>query len=64
VLHCSFAHDMWSFAFSAFGVHWGLPKRVIMCTLAGKGFMGGIGTASFDATPHCLMLIMWRKRKN
>lgn len=38
LLHGPFSHDVWSFVFSTFGLHWMMPEKVIdVYTLVGKG---------------------------
>ena len=29
LLHCTLAHVLWSFVFTAFGIHWVTPRRVV-----------------------------------
>ena len=38
LLRGPFSHDVWSFVFSTFGLHWMMPEKVIdVYTLVGKG---------------------------
>ena len=62
-LHCPIARDLWSLAFSAFGVWWVMPCHVLELLLCwSTGFKSYRSAHLWDFIPHCVMWVIWRER--
>ena len=62
-LHCSIARDLWSLAFSAFGVWWVMPCHVLELLLCwSTSFKSYRSAHLWDFIPHCILWVIWRER--
>ena len=62
LLHCTLARVLWSFVFTAFGIHWVTPKRVVDLLLSWRNWFGKHHSSIWNLVPSCLMWSVWRER--
>jgi hypothetical protein len=62
LLHCTLAHVLWSFVFTAFGIHWVTPRRVVDLLLGWRNWFGKHHSSIWNLVPSCLMWSVWRER--
>ena len=63
IVHCSVASQLWSLAFSVFGVMWVQPETVALMLCGWYG--GRVGKRRRKAllfVPHCVTWIIWLER--
>ena len=62
-LHCPIARDLWSLAFSAFGVWWVMPCHILAILQCwSTGFRSHRSGHLWEFIPHCVMWVIWRER--
>uniref|UniRef100_A0A2N9I206 Reverse transcriptase zinc-binding domain-containing protein n=1 Tax=Fagus sylvatica TaxID=28930 RepID=A0A2N9I206_FAGSY len=62
LLHCSLARMLWSFVFTAFGIHWVIPRSVVDLLLGWRNWFGKHQSSIWNLVPSCLMWSVWRER--
>ena len=61
LLHCKFAHALWSEVFLMFGLQWVMPRMVVSLLFAWENYLG-LHSSVWNMVPTCLMWLIWRER--
>ena len=62
LLHCKFAHALWSEVFLMFGVKWVMPSIVVPLLFAWRNWLGNYSSNVWNMVPVCLMWLEWKER--
>ena len=62
LLHCNFAHALWSEVFLMFGIQWVMPRTVASCLFAWRNFLGKHYSDVWNMVPACLMWLIWKEQ--
>ena len=61
LLHCKFAHVLWSEVFLMFGVKWVMPSTVVPLLFAWRNWLGNYSSNVWNMIPACLMWLVWKE---
>ena len=61
LLHCKFAHALWSEVFLAFGVQWAMLNTVVSLLFEWRNWLGKFSSNVWNMVPACLMWLIWRE---
>ena len=62
LLHCKFAHALWSEVFLMFGVQWVMPSTIVSLLFTGRTWLGNYTSNVWNMVPMCLMWLVWKER--
>ena len=58
LLHCKFAHALWSEVFLMFGAQWVMPNTVVSLLFAWRNWLGTYSSNVWNMVPTCLMWLI------
>ena len=61
LLHCKFAHALWSEVFLVFGVQWAMLNTVVSLLFEWRNWLGKFSSNVWNMVPACLMRLIWRE---
>ena len=61
LLHCKFAHTLWSEVFLMFGVQWVMSCIVVSLLFAWRNWLGNYSSNVWNMVPVCLMWLEWKE---
>ena len=61
LLHCKFAHALWSEVFLMFGVQRVMPYTVVSLLFAWRNWLGNYSSIVWNMLPACLMWLVWKE---
>ena len=61
LLHCMFAHTLWSEVFFMFGLQWVMLRTVVSLLFAWENYLGLHLSSVWNIVPTCLMWLIWRE---
>ena len=62
LLHCKFAHALWSEVFLMFGVQWVMPSTIVSLLFTWRNWLGNYTSNVWNMVPMCLMWLVWKER--
>ena len=62
LIHCKYAHTLWSEVLRLFGVQWVMPKNVVSLLSAWWNWLGSHTSNVWNMVPTCLMWLIWKER--
>ena len=61
LLHCKFAHALWSEVFLMFGVQWVMPYMVVSLLFVWRNWLGNYSSIVWNMLPVCLIWLVWKE---
>ena len=62
LIHCKYAHTLWSEVLRLFGVQWVMPKNVVSLLSAWWNWLGSHTSNVWNMIPVYLMWLIWTER--
>ena len=64
LIHCKYAHTLWSEVLRLIGVHRVMPKNVVSVSIlsAWWNWLGSHTSNVWNMVPACLMWLIWKER--
>ena len=61
LIHCKYAHTLWSEVLCLFGVQWVMLKNVVSLLSAWWNWLGSHTSNVWNMVPACLMWLIWKE---
>ena len=62
LLHCKFAHALWSEIYAVSGIQWVMPKTVNSLLFVWRNWFGKHMSTTWNMVPPSLMCLVWQER--
>ena len=62
LLHCKFAHALWSEVFFMFGLQWVMPRTVVSLLFVWENYLGLHSSSVWNMVLAYLMWLIWREQ--